>query len=226
MGVSGHGVPDAALGQLGQAHGKLAGLQHVRVDELVDDTLVAGFGISAGALVGIGEGQEGRLAGLVGRGGNEIETCRILRILAAEADLFGSLGDVEAVFEAELKALLIRLDEARAAQVKSTGFPALQEVFGAEVGPDVDALVDREDFMHRHDAEDDHAVDMGVGGLDGVRLIEVGDQELLPKFLGGIALDIIGSGGITDVHNMFSPFGSQTRKVNGRERGNPPRPLQ
>ena len=224
--MRGHGVPDAAFGQLGQAHGELAGLQHVRMDELVDDTLVAGLRIAAGALVGVGKGQEGRLAGLVGRSGDEVETCRVLRILAAEADLLRPLGNVEAVLEAELEALLVRLDEARAAQVEHAGFPALQEVFGAEVGPDVDALVDRQNFMHRHDAEDDHAVDMGVGGLDGVRLIKAGDQELLAKLLGGIALDIIGSGGITDVHNLLSPFGSQMRKVNGRERGNPPRPLQ
>ena len=226
MGVGRHGVPDAALGQLGQTHGELAGLQYIRMDELVDNTLVAGHGIPAGALVGVREGQEGRLAGLVSRSGDQIESCRILRVLAAKADLSGTLGDVEAVLEAELEALFIRLDKARASQIEDTGFTPLQEIRGAEVGPDVDALVDGEDLMNGHDAEDDHTVDMGIGGLDGVRLIEAGDQELLPKLLGGIALDIIGSGGITDVHNLLSPFGSQMRKVNGRERGNPPRPLQ
>ena len=43
MGVGRHRVPHAARLQHGHAHGKLAGLQHVGMDELVDDALVGGL---------------------------------------------------------------------------------------------------------------------------------------------------------------------------------------
>ena len=48
MGVGRDTVPDAARLQLGQAHGQLAGLQHIGVDELIDDPLVGGLHAAQG----------------------------------------------------------------------------------------------------------------------------------------------------------------------------------
>jgi hypothetical protein len=41
---------------------------------------------------------------------------------------------------------------------------------------------------------------VGVGGLHLVGLVEVLNEELLPELLGGVALNVAGIGGITDIH--------------------------
>ena len=73
---------------------------------------------------------------------------------------------------------------------------------GAEIGPDVDALVDGDRLADGHAAQGDHAVHMAVDGHHAVRHIEVFDEEFLAELLGGIALYVIGACGITDVHRV------------------------
>jgi hypothetical protein len=51
------------------------------VNKLVDDPLVAGGVVSAGAFVGVLDGDKGGLANLVGGGGNQVEPGRILGAL-------------------------------------------------------------------------------------------------------------------------------------------------
>ncbi|MNP57953.1 hypothetical protein D3C76_1528240 [compost metagenome] len=48
VGVAGHGIPQAALFQLGHAHHQLAGRQHIRHQVLVDGSAVAGGRVSQG----------------------------------------------------------------------------------------------------------------------------------------------------------------------------------
>ena len=214
MGVGGHGVPHAAGGQLGEAHGQLAGGQHVGVDELVDDPGVGGLRRAAGALGGVVKFQQSGLVASVGRGGHQIEPGGIFGTVAGEDHVLCPHGDIQAVLKAQTVLLPVHGDGAGAAQVEHAGLPALQEDAGAEVGPHINALVDGDLPGHGHDAQDHHAVHVGVGGLHLVGLVEALDEELLPELLGGVALDVVGVGGITDIHfitillsylNSFSP---------------------
>ena len=84
--------------------------------------------------------------------------------------------------------------------VEDADFAALQEVMGAEVGPDVDALVDGDFLMYRHAAQRHHAVHVAVHGHDLVRLVQAGDEHFVSGFLGGVALEIALVAGITDIH--------------------------
>ena len=65
MRVAGHCIPDTAGSQLGKAHGKLACLQHIGMDELVDHSLVGVLLIAAGTVVCLVKREECRLARLV-----------------------------------------------------------------------------------------------------------------------------------------------------------------
>ena len=85
--------------------------------------------------------------------------------------------------------------------VEDADFAALQEVMGAEVGPDVNALVDGHLLMHRHTAQRDHTVDVAVDGHNLIRLVQAGDKHLVAGFLCGIALEIALIAGIADIHN-------------------------
>ena len=75
---------------------------------------------------------------------------------------------------------------------------------GAEVGPDVNALVDGDFLVDRHAAQGDHAVHVAVDGHHLVGLVQAGDQELVPGLLGGVALEVALVAGITDVHTDVS----------------------
>ncbi len=202
VGVAGHRVPDAAGGQLRQSHRELAGVQHLGVDELVDDALVGARLAAERALVGVGKGEEGGLAGAVRRGAREIEAGGVFAVLARKADALRAHGNIQAVLIAELEDRAVALDGAGAAQVEYAGLAALQEEVGAKVVPHVDALVDGDNLMHGHDAHDDHAVDMGIGGLDGIGLVQIGDEELFSQFLGRIAFHIVRAGRIADIHSF------------------------
>ena len=79
-----HGVPDIARLKLGQAHGELAGFQHVRVDELVDDALVRRLVGAHRHLLGGGEVQERGLVGAVRRGRHAVELGRVGLVVALE----------------------------------------------------------------------------------------------------------------------------------------------
>lgn len=200
MGVGGHGVPHTAGGQLGEAHGQLAGGQYIRMDKLVDDPGVGGLRRAAGALGGVVKFQQPGLVASVGGGGHQIEPGGIFGTVAGEDHVLCPHGDIQAVLKAQIVLLSVHGDGAGAAQVEHAGFPALQEEAGAEVGPHIDALVDGDLLGHGHDAQHHHAVHMGVGGLHLVGLVEVLNEELLPELLGGVALNVAGVGGITDIH--------------------------
>ena len=203
VGVGRHAVPDAARLQLSQAHGQLAGFQHVRVDELVDDPLIGGLGAAQGALVGVLDGDEGGLAVLMGRSRDQVEAGGSGLVIAAEHHVSGAAGDVEAVLKSHLIADAVGLDPAGAAQVEHACFPAFQEEVGTEVCPHVNALVDGQGLLNRHDAQNHHAVHMGVDSLHRVGLVQVLDEELLAEFLGGVSLDVVGACGIANIHSKL-----------------------
>jgi hypothetical protein len=204
MGVGRYAVPDITGIQLGQTHGQLAGLQNIGVDELVDDTLVGSFNCAERTLVGILDGDKGGLAILVCRSGDNIESGGIGCIIAAKKHGLGASGDVKAVLKAKLKTLTVALNVACAAKVENAGFSSLEEELGAKVCPDVNAVIDGKLLLNRHNAQHYHAVNMGVGSLNGVGLIKIGDKEFLAELLGGVSLYIVGMCGITNIHDY--PF--------------------
>ena len=205
MGVAGHGVPVAARLQAGHAHGQLAGLQHAGMDELVDGALVAGLQAAQGTLGGLLQGDQLGLVAAVCRGGDHVELGGMLGVIALEGDLLGALGNVQAVFDVQVIFHTVGRDGAGAVtNVEDADLAALQEVMGAEVGPDVDALVDGNFLMYRHAAQGDHAVHVAVNGHDLISLVQAGDQHLIADFLGGVALKIALIAGIADVHKSES----------------------
>ena len=108
-----------------------------------------------------------------------------------ETDLFGALCNVQAVFETEFKAFIIRLNITLAAEVEDTGFAAFKEIGCAEIAPDVDTLVNGELFIYRHDTQNDHAVNMGINSLHRIGLIKILDQKFFAQFFSRIAFHII-----------------------------------
>ncbi|MPM40373.1 hypothetical protein SDC9_87013 [bioreactor metagenome] len=216
VGMGRHGIPDGTGLQLGQSHGQLAGFQHIGMDKLIDDPLVGGLHRAAGTLVGVLHRDEGGLADLVGGRGNQIKPGGVSGILAGKADGFGLLGNIQAILKAQLILHTVGLDDAGAAQIEYAGLPALQEIVGAEVGPNVDPLIDGDRLVHRQDAQHNHPVHMGVDGGDLIGLIEVFDEELIPQFLGCIALHVPLVGGITNIHRILLTLSASDESGNPR----------
>ena len=202
MGVAGHRVPVGTGVQLGHAHAQLAGLQHVRVDELIDGAFVAGFHAAQRTMVCIGHLDQAGLISAVCRSRHHIELGRMLGISGSKGHFLGALGDVQAVLVAQLILHAVSHHDTGGilADVEHTDLAALQEIVGAEVCPDIDALVDGHGLVHRHTAQRDHAVHMAVNGNNFICLVQAGDEHLVPHFLGGIALEIFLVAGITDIH--------------------------
>ena len=205
VGVGRHGVPHAAGREDRHAHGELAGLQHVGMDELVDHALVAGLRRAAGLLGRVGDADQPVLVAAMGRGGHHVELGGLGRMVAGEQHLLGPAGDVQAVLVAQLVHLAVHGDGAGAAHVEHAALPALQEVAGAEVVPHVDALVDGHGVAHGHDAQRHHAVHMAVNGVHLAGGEQGLDQKFLPGLLGVVAAEILRAAGIANVHGSL-PF--------------------
>ena len=171
------------------------------MDKLVNGTLVAGLNAAQGALGGLLNGDELVLVAAMGRGRNHVEFGRVLGIVTLKSNFFVALRDVQAVLVVQVVFLAIRRDGAGpVADIENADLAALQEVMGAEVGPDVDALVDGDFLMYRHTAQRHHAVHVAVHGHDLVRLVQAGDEHFVSGFLSGVALEIALVAGITDIH--------------------------
>lgn len=204
VGVGGHGVPDAARLQDGHAHGQLAGLQHGGVNELVDGALVAGLHGAQGPLGSVGQFDQPGLVGAVGGGGNHVELGRALAAVAFEGHDPGAPGDVQAVLVAHGVDGAVHGNLARAADIEHTQLPALQEILGSEIGPDVNALVQGHHLIYGHTAQGDHPVHMAVNGHHLVGAVQVLDQELVAQLLSGVALHVALVGRVPNVHSNFS----------------------
>ena len=202
MGVAGHRVPVGTRLQRGHAHAQLAGLQHIRVDELVDGALVAGLDAAQRTMVRIGHLDEAGLVRAVRRSGDHVELGRMLRVGGSKGHFLGALGDVQAVLIAQLVLDTVGHHDAGGilADVEHADLAAFEEIVGAKVGPDINALVDGHGLVHRHTAQRDHAVHMAVNSNNFIRLVQAGDEHLVPHFLGGVALEIFLVAGITDIH--------------------------
>ena len=84
--------------------------------------------------------------------------------------------------------------------VEDADLAALEEIMGAEIGPDINTFVDGHFLMHRHTAQCDHAVHMAVDGHDLIGLVQAGDQHLIAGLLRRIALEIALIAGIANIH--------------------------
>ena len=82
MGVGGHGIPYTAFLQNGHAHGQLAGLKHIRMDELVNHALIRCLRSAARPLGSLLNGDVGSGKGCVGRCAYHIELSWIGSVLA------------------------------------------------------------------------------------------------------------------------------------------------
>ena len=171
------------------------------MDELVDGTLVAGFQAAQRTLGGFLNGDELGLVTAVGRGGNHVELGGLFGVNALEGDFLGALGDVQAVLVVHGIFHAVGGNYAGAfPDVEHADLTAFQEIVGAEVGPDIDALVDGHGLMDRHAAQSDHTVHVAVHSHDLVSLVQAGDEELVAGLFGGVALKIALVAGITNIH--------------------------
>ena len=171
------------------------------MDELVDGALVAGLHAAQRPLRCLFDGDELRLIAGVGRCTDHVKLCGCVFIQTPESDFLRALGDVQAVLAVQVILGAVRLDDAGAvADIEDADLTALQEELRSEVRPDIDPLVDGDFLLHRHAAQGDHAVDVGVHRDDLVRLVETGDQEFVPGLFRGIALEILLIAGISDIH--------------------------
>ncbi len=98
----------------------------------------------------------------------------------------------------------VGLDRTVAANIEDADFAALQQEMGTEGTPDIDALVNRDSFVYRHAAHRNHAIHMGINGLDLIRLVQSVNQEFLADFLRCVALEIALVGRIANIHGGFS----------------------
>ena len=175
MCVAGHGVPVTAGGELRQAHRELAGLHDAGIDELVDGALVAAFERADIALDRVLERDKLVFIAAMRRGAGHVKARGILRVVAGEQYFLRALGQIQAVFIAQVIFYAVGLDCARSAEIEHTDLTAFEEIVRAEVCPHVEALVDGDSLAHRHTAHRDHAVNMAVNGDDLVGLVQAGD---------------------------------------------------
>jgi len=87
--MRGHGVPVGAGLKLSKTHSKLTALHYLRVNILIDNSLVAILNASAGNLSRLGDIDLNDGIFLVSGAGGHIELCRVLLIKALER------GDLE-----------------------------------------------------------------------------------------------------------------------------------
>lgn len=176
VGVGGHGVPDGAVGEVGEAHDELAGFDAALVDVLVDFADVGGGLGAEGAGGGLVFGDVGGGVGGVGGGGDDVE----FGAFAGEGDVFGTHRDIEAVEIGEGEGFAVDGDDAGGADVDDAGFAALEEEVGA-------GLFDVIEFERgppcRLDAEDGHAVEVGEGHGDLAGEENSLDQEVGTQFV-------------------------------------------
>ena len=205
VGMYGHGIPYAARLQNRQAHGKLAGFQHIRVDKLIDHSLVGGLQAAERLLCGVGDPDKRCFIRAVSRSAHHKEFCRIRFVLAGKGNAAGAHGNIQAVLAAHGKTPAVGLDHARSANIKNTDFSSLQKEFGAKAGPNVDPLVDGKRFPHGHASQGHHTVHMAVYRNDFVRHIQVLDQELRPQLIRCIPPDVSLIGRVTNIHKKL-PF--------------------
>jgi hypothetical protein len=133
------------------------------------------------------------------RGGNHVETGRIFLIVGSKGNFLGAHGDVQAVLVTQSVLDAVGNDLAGTAQVEDTDFTALQDVLGTKVVPDIQTLIQRNNFVHGHAAKGDHTIYMRVDRNHFIRLVQTGDQKLIPSLLGAVTLKIALIAGITNI---------------------------
>ena len=186
------------------------------MDKLIDDALVGSSHVAERLLVRVGDLQKLCLIAPVRGGGNHVELGGLGSVVAGEEDFLRAHGDVEAVLVAKLVDRAVDGDLACTADIEDADLAALQEIVGAEVCPNVDALVDGDGLLDGHAAERHHAVDMAVYCHNGIGNVQVFDQEFLPELFGGIAFYIIRVCCVTDIH-VLPPY-SMTFSVSPSKR--------
>src|SRR6185312_2356960 len=118
VGVGGHGVPDAAGGEVRDPHDQLATARALKVDVLVDGAAVAGFGGADFDRVRVLFADE--RGGVVGVRGiaEQVKDGRRLGVGGVEGDFLRPAADVEAVKIGELVSRAVDADFSVAADVE------------------------------------------------------------------------------------------------------------
>ena len=127
----------------------------------------------------------------MGRGGIEIEPCRIGIIFRAESHVLLATSDIKRVLERKFIVRSVDSHDTVAASVYYAEFAALEKVFCLQR---VDGLK-CDGFSDRHNTAVDYAVVKGVGEVDFVYLHHGRHHEVRPKLFGVVVLDIVGMTG-------------------------------
>src|SRR6266498_4153699 len=150
VGVARHGVPDAALGELGNTEHQLAGADAVGVDVLADRPYVRVRRVAQPhRLHAVALRERGRVRGVCRRG-DEVEP----GVGALERNLSGAGADVEHVMAGHLVVHRVDGDRARAGQAHHRELAPVAETLGAQ-------LFRYREGQHRADrggSTDDHPV--------------------------------------------------------------------
>ena len=200
VGMGRHGVPDVARLELREPHGKLAGFEHVGVDELVDCSGVRRRGGACRTLICVRDGDEGRFVCLVRGRGHHVKLRGLIRAAAGKHNVPCTLGYVQAILKAQFVCHAVRCDGAGAADVEDAKLTPLEEIRCAEALPHVKPLVNGNGASHRQAAERDHPVNMRIDGNNLVGKIQTFNEEFRARFLRGIALEILRADTIANVH--------------------------
>ena len=202
MSMCRHCVPDAARLENCHTHRKLACFENIRMDELIDRTLVGCLHSTYRALVCLLDRNKCCLVSAMCRSADHVELGRLLRINTLECNFLCSLSDVEAVLVVHVESIVVSCDAACSADVEDADLAALKDIICAEVMPYVDALFEGNFLVNRHASECDHTVNMGVYAYDFVRAVEIRDEEFIAHLLCGVSLEISLIYRVSDVHDM------------------------
>ena len=176
------------------------------MDKLIDGPLIAGFQGAEGLLGRVLNFDEAVFIAAVGRGGNHIELRGTGGIIALEIHFLRAAGQIKTVLIIQGIHLIIRVHLPGAANVEHAAFAPFQEKLGTEVFPDVNALINGDLLLYRHDAQRNHPIHMAVDRHDLIGDKKSFNQKFLPGLLGGVALKITLVAGIPNIHDASSPF--------------------
>ncbi|MPL97979.1 hypothetical protein SDC9_44176 [bioreactor metagenome] len=194
MGMARHGVPDAAVFELGETHHELAGTADFRVDILVDGADIGFFRIAHSDFFRLFDVDIAVGVGCVGRGAAEVEMGVVVVIVAFENEVPDSGAEVETVQLLEGEPFSVGDDRARCPHVDNPHLPALQK----ELRPYLPAALKRQGDSRAGAAGDD-AVDVAVGHPDLPGNEQAGDEEVIPEPIGIVVHEIVRVRSVPDV---------------------------
>lgn len=162
VGMAGHGIPNAAGLEFGEAEDELAAFDAVFVDVLENGALVAFFLGAEFYAICIGTGGLGGRVGGVGGIADEVENGGLGGGGAGEGDLLAATANIEAIVGSHFIGRAIDGDAACATKVEDAKLAALKEKIGFERC----VIAELKGLSGRDGAADDGAVEIGVNKID------------------------------------------------------------